>query len=146
MRRTTVHYSFKRWVHHVVTDTIIGSLDAVGALLSCNLTIGFARVSLVGHLRYQRGSHDPAYGFSAKLVSVSRSYFAVGQSASFLCQSHFLAAVDHLAVIISSLFVDQGGQRHQVLSDEFLRATHASLLLHHHTSAVAIPDTSILSD
>ena len=143
MRRTTVHYSFKRWVHHVVTDTIIGSLDAVGALLSCNLTIGFARVSLVGHLRCQRGSHDPTYGFIAKLVSVSRSYFAVGRSASFLCRSHFLAAEDHF---VGSMLVDRGGQRHQVLSDEFLRATHASLLLHHHTSAVAIPDTSILSD
>ena len=111
--------------------------------MSCSLTIDFARVSLAGHSRSPRGSHAPAYGFIAKLVSVSRSYFAVGRSASFLCRSHFLTAEDHF---VGSMLVDRGGQRHQVLSDVCRRVTHVSSLLRRHTSTVATPDTSILSD
>ena len=91
-----------------------------------------------------RGSHAPAYGFIARLVSISKLYFAVERSASFLCQSHFLAAKDHLAVVIGSTFVEQGDLRHLELFDAYRRAIHASLLPH--TSAVAVPDTSILSD
>ena len=139
----TDHCSFRRWAHHAITGTIIGSSGATTALSSCSLTIDFARESLVGYPRRPRGSHALAYGFIAVLVSVSRLHFAVGRSASFLCQSHFLATKDHLAMVIGSTFVDQGDLRHLELSGGCCRAVRASLL---HTSAIAVPDTSILSD
>ena len=113
------------------------------ALSSCSLTVDFARVSLVGYSMRPRGSHAPAYGFIAVLVSISRLHFAVERSASFLCQSHFLAAKDHLAMVIGSKFVEQGDLRHLELSGGCRQAIHAS---HRHTSAIAVPDTSILSD
>ena len=137
----TDHCSFRRWAHHAITGTIIGSLDATAVLSSCSLTVDFARVSLVGYSRRPRGSHAPAYGFIARLVSISKLHFTVERSASLLCRSHFLAAKDHLAMVIGSTIVKQGDQRHQELTG---RAIHASLL--HRTSATAVPDTSILSD
>ena len=45
----TVHCSFRRWAHHAITGTIIGSLGATAALSSCNLTVDFVHVSLVGY-------------------------------------------------------------------------------------------------
>ena len=140
----TDHCSFRRWAHHAITGTIIGSLDATAVLSSCSLTVDFARVSLVGYSRRPRGSHAPAYGSIAVLASVSKLHFAVERSASLLCQSHFLAAKDHLAMVIGSTIVKQGDQRHQELTGGCCRAIHASLL--RRTSATAVPDTSILSD
>ena len=123
------------------TDTIIGSLDVIGVLLSCSLTVGFARASLAGHSRRPRGFHAPAYDSTAKLVFASRSHFVVGRSASFLFQRHFLAAEGLLAAITK--FIDRGGQRHQVQFGECCLTSHANLL---RTSAVAAQDTSVLSD
>ena len=139
----TDHCSFRRWAHHAITGTIIGSLDATAELSSCSLTVDFAHVSLVGYSGRPRGSHAPAYGFIARLVFISKLHFAVERSASF-CRSHFLAAKDHLAMVIGSTIVEQGDLRRQEPSGGCCRAIHASLL--RHTSATAVLDTSILSD
>ena len=68
----TDHCSFRRWAHHAITGTIIGSSGAAAVLSSCSLTVDFARVSLADYSRRPRGSHAPTYGFIARLVSISK--------------------------------------------------------------------------